>query len=345
MTVVPQLGVIGSAVSTASLGIQVQKGTPRTVVTMDLNGAEQIYWQRPGGKENYTGSFDMSFVHRLTPRATLSVDVNAVYQQTPNFALINAPTNNGNNGGGSYLNGNAIVNLTYQWGSRISSVTTYNMAMNLLESNSSGNLYSNTFGQQFRYTVSARNTATVEVRESTTQYPSEPSANSSGTFLLLGLDSILSARLTNHLNFGLESDSYTSGNSGQTIPYMESATTLALPRGSALQWTNRYGSENTGSPFITESSYRTTLSYSQPLSTKLLATVSLAYNYLQATDTQTAAGSYKQNQLQTSLNLGYTITPRFSLNLSYTYNDLISTQVNSSYQRDQTFLGGTYLFQ
>jgi len=31
--------------------------------------------------------------------------------------------------------------------------------------------------------------------------------------------------------------------------------------------------------------------------------------------------------------------------LSYTYLDLLSSQINTSYSRDQIFLGGTYTFQ
>ena len=339
-----QLGVIGSAVSTASLAVEAQHGSPRTVVTMDALLSEQIYWQQPGGKEDYSGSFDLSFDHRLTPRASISLSTNLTYQQSPNFALINAPTNNGNNGG-NYLNGDAKIDLSYQWSSRISTVTSYDLGLNLLQTNAGNNLYTSTIGTQFRYTVSARNTITAELRRATTDYPSNTMSNSSGTFYLVGLDSFITSKLRNTISGGLEADTYSSGMAGQTNPYVETATTLGFARGAALEWSNRYGSQTTGNAFDTEKSYRTTLTYSQPLSTKLVASLSIAYNILWVVDTQSSAGSYTQNQLQASLNLGYTITPRFSMNLSYTYNDLLSTEVNSSYQRDQTYLGGSYLFR
>ena len=100
------LGVIGSAESTATLGMQIQKGTPRTVVTMDATVGSQYYWEQPGQKEDYTAGLDMSFVHRLSPRATVSFDMSAVYQKAPNYTLINAPTNNNNNS--NYLNGSGM---------------------------------------------------------------------------------------------------------------------------------------------------------------------------------------------------------------------------------------------
>jgi len=345
---VQQLGIIGSQVSTATLGIQIQKGTPRTILTMDANLAEQIYWQQPGGKEDYNGSFDTSYVHRLTPRATLTLSMSAVYQKQPNFSLINAPTTN-NGSGGDYLNGSAKIDLSYQWTARLSTVSSYSLGANLLATNASSNQFGNTIGTQFRYTVSARNTVTAELRESTTTYPTNAAANSSSTFLLLGLESIISPNISNRISGGLESDVYPSGQGNQTVPYMESATTLMLPRGAALQWTNRLGSESSGSPDSTVFSYRTGLTYSQPLSTKLVASVSLAYNYVEdnavGTSGSNAAASYTQEQLQATLGLNYTVTPRFSLNLSYTYNDLLSTQANSSYDRIQFDVGGTYLFQ
>ena len=338
-----QLGVVGSPVSTLSLGMQVQSGTPRTVLVMDASLGAQDYWNQPGQQVDYTGSLSLSFVHRLTPRATLSISVDAVYQKTPDFALINAPTNNGS--GGDYLNGTAAVNLTYQWTERISTVTTYSLNANLLETDASNNLYENTIGTQFRCTVSARNTVTAELREAAGEYPSDSAANTTSTFYLLGLDTSFSPRLRNTISGGIESQSFSSGGESQTLPYMESATTLDLPRGAALTWTNRYGAEESGSPDQTVSSYRTALSYSQPLSTKLTAFVSLAYNDLQYTDTSNSAGSYTQKQLQASLSLEYAISPRFSLSLSYTYNQLITNEVNASYHRDQIFLGGTYMFR
>jgi hypothetical protein len=322
--------------------MQIQKGTPRTVVTMDATVGSQYYWEQPGQKEDYTAGLDMSFVHRLSPRATVSFDMSAVYQKAPNYTLINAPTNNNNNS--NYLNGSGMLSLNYSWGNRISTVTSYSLGTYLLQSNATNNLYQNTFGNQFRYTVSARNTVTAELRESLGEYPSNASANTAGTFYLLGLDSNISAKLKNTISGGIETYAFTNGGSSQTLPYVESDTTLALPRGAGLTWTNRYGSEQSGAQNLESKSYRTSLSFAQPLSTKLVASVTLAYNYIDTADTLTSAGSYTQNQLQASLSLGYTVTPRFSLSLSYTFNDLLSTQVNSSYVRDQVFLGGTYTF-
>jgi hypothetical protein len=336
------VGVIASPVSSVTLAVQVQKGTPRTVFTMDLSVGAMDYWDEPGSGVNYNGSFDLAMVHRLTPRATLSVEASAVYQNTPDFALVNNPTNN--NSGGDYLNGTLKADLTYAWSNRISTVTSYALNANLLESNASSNVYVTTYGTQFRYTVSARNTITAEVRASDSAYPTNAGANNSSFYYLFGLNTNFSSRFTNSVSGGLQETSYPSGPS-QIQPYMESATTLGLPHQGSLTWTNEYGDQNSGNAGQTTTSYRTGLTMSQPLSTKLVASLSLSYNYVLTKDSTNAAGSSTQNELQGTLSLGYNLSPKLSLSLSYSLTDLLTTQLNSSYDRDQIFLGGTYSFQ
>jgi hypothetical protein len=339
------LGVIGSAVSTATLGAQIQKGSPRTVLTSDFSIGALDYWNRPGGKVDYNGEFDLSMVHRLSPRATLTLAATAVYQKTPDFALINAPTNNGS--GGAYLNGDFKADLSYSWTDRVSTVSSYDVNYNFGNdtSNTSSNVYGITYGTQLRYTASARNTITGEFRISEGVYPDNSSADNSSLYYLVGLDTFFSSKLRNTISFGLEEESFSGGGATQTIPYMESATTLTLPRGGGLSWTNRVGSEEPGGSNLKSESYRTGLTLSQPLSTKLVASVSLAYNYVDTTTTNGATGGYTQNEFQTSLSLGYTISPRFSMNLSYTLTDEQTSQVNSSYTRQNIYLGGTYTFR
>jgi hypothetical protein len=342
-TPAPQLGVIGSPASTITLSAQVQRGSPRTVFTMDLAVGADKYWERPGPTVDYNGNFDLSMVHRLSPRATLSMEASTVYSKTPNFSLINAPTNNGN--GGAYLNGDLKSDLSYSWGPRISTVTSYDINFNLETSNTGQDVYTLTYGTQVRDAISARNTVTAELRVADGIYPNDATADDATVIYLLGLDTIFSARLSNNISGGFEVQTFSSGAPSQVLPYVETSTTLALPRGGGLSWTNRYGSQESGSANQTSKSYRTGLTLSQPLSTKLVASISLAYNNVENTGITTSAGSYAQNELQASLSLGYNFSPRFSMNLSYTLTDLMSTQVNSSYQRQQVYLGGTYTFR
>lgn len=336
------VGVIRSPVSTLTLGAQTQIGTPRTVFTSDLSVGLQDYWNQPGSKTDYNGSFDLAMAHRISPRATLSVEADMVYQNTPNFALINAPTNNNN--GSSYLNGDIKADLTYNWSGRLSTVTSYSISFNILDSVATQNVYGITYGNQFRYTVSARDTLTAEVRGTETVYPSNSSGDNNAFFYLVGLDTFISSKLRNTLDGGLEVESYSGGGS-QEYPYVESATTLAIVRGGSLSWTNRYGSEDTGSSAATAKSYRTGLSITEPLSTKLVASLSTAYVYYLETALSKAATGYTQNQFQMTLSLGYTVSPRLSFSLSYTYIDFLTTQLNSSYKRQQIYLGGTYTFE
>jgi hypothetical protein len=337
------LGIIGSPESTVSLGIQIQKGTPRTVITADASVSGNYYYNRPGPRHDFSGSADLDLVQRLTPRATFDINAQAVYQNTPNFALVNAPTNGGN--GGEYLDGSIKADITYAWSARLSTVTSYGLDFSIIQNSPSQNLYASTYGTQFRYTVSPRTVVTTELRQSIGIYPSTPASDTLNTYYLLGLDEFFSSRLRNTFSFGIETHDFTNAGGGQTLPYFESDTTLALPRGASLAWSNVYGSQESPTPSQTIVGYRTGLTYVQPLSTKLYASLSVAYNIENASDTQVASNRYRQDQFQASANLGYTVSPRLSLNLSYTYLDFITTQLNSSYTRDQVFLGGSYLFR
>jgi hypothetical protein len=337
-------GKIGSAVTTATLAAQMQMGNPRTVFTADASLGTLDYWNRPGGKEDYDGNFDLAMVHRITPRMNLTADANFVYQKTPDIALVNAPTNN-SNGNGGYLNGGLKVDLSYQWSSRVSTVTSYDMALNIQDGNSGDDLLGSTYGNQVRYQVSARNTVTADIRYNETSYFSNSAGDNTSVFYLVGLDSILSSRLRNTFSVGVQQQNYSGGGTSQSSPYLESATTLALPRGAELEWTNRVGDENSGAANEKENSYRTGLTLSQPISAKLVASVSADYNYIHDDDTTNSVGSFTQNQYQGSFSLGYTISARLSLNLSYSITDLESTQLNASYIRQQIFLGGTYSFR
>jgi hypothetical protein len=336
--------VIGSPVTSANVGAQAQVGTPRTVVTADLSVGEQTYWDEPGGGTNYTGSFDLALVHKLTPRATLSMEGFATYQNSPNFALVNAPTNAGSNQ--NYLDGTLKADLSYAWGGRFSTVTSYDFGFNIEKGEPAANLYTNTLGTQFRYTVSPRNTVTAELREAITTYPSNSGASTVGTYYLLGLDTFFSSRFRNSFSVGIQTNTFTTGaGSSAASPYFEGTATLALPRGASLAWTNTYGFQPNSTAGATTTSYRTGLTYQQPLSTKLVATITIAYNNLQGKDPSNPAGAYTQNQLQASAGLNYTISSRLSLSLSYNYLDLLSSQVNGTYQRDQVYLGGSYVFR
>ncbi len=339
----PPPGVIGTGVSSFSVGSQLQMGSPRAEVTADLSVGESDTWNRPGPKSNYTGSSDLQLVCKLTPRATLSISENTTYQNTPNFSLVNAPTNAGQTG--TYLDGGVNINLSYGWTARLSTVTSYSMNFNLLNSIVTQNLLESIYGTQFRYTVSPRTTITAELRGAAGAYPSNPIANDGNTYYLLGMDTNFSSKLRNTFSTGIEVHTLTKNGVSETLPYFESDTTLAMPRFGGLTWTNYYGSQESQIAGQSITSYRTGLSYGQPLSTKLSASLSVAYNVLQNTFTSAAAASSRQKQFQASVSLNYTLSPRLSMSLSYTYLDLLSTVINSSYQDDQVFLSGSYRFR
>ena len=159
---------------------------------------------------------------------------------------------------------------------------------------------------------------------------------------------------------------YTSTQSGntQSSPYLEATLSYIYGNQSTFQWTNRFGldSSNLASQKIT--SFRTGLNFSHVLTAK--TTISLGLNY-NVTSTQTADESIQsivpppampphtavtrqsiptttQDQINSVLGIQFRLTPKFSLNASYTFTDLLSETPSGSYLRNQISLGGTYTF-
>lgn len=335
---IPAQEPVASALTTASLGVQIQRASPRTVFTMNGTLGALDYWRET--KLQYTGGLGINLVHRLTPRATISASVDGVYQNQPDFSRINAPTANVSS---SYVDADIRLNFSYGFTARFSTVLSYELGLATQDAAAGGNLYVSTYGSQFRYTVSPRNTATLELRQSQSSYASANGSDSTDTFLLVGLDSIVTARLRNTVSVGEELGSFNGGGS-TALPYLESATSMQLPRGGVLSWTNRYGLENSNALNQNTSSFRTGLAISEPLGAKLGASLSIAYNYLQIKDRVANTATVNETQIEAGASLQYMLSPRLSLSLSYTFFDFLVSQPDSGYTRNQISLGAVYSF-
>ena len=236
-------------------------------------------------------------VHRLTPRATVSASVDAVYQNQPDFLADQRPhgecdTELFERGRQAKLHLCLDPALFHRHLLRFPGATTQN-------SSSGGNLIVNTYGNQFRYAVSraeygdCRGAAVAKFLRL-----SQANSDSPDTFFLVGLDSILSPRLRTTFSTGEELGSFSSGGS-TALPYLESSTSLALPRGGLLLWTNRYGLEDSNASTRQHHQLPHRPLPREPLGAKLSASLSVAYNYLQIKDRVTNANSSNQTQFQT----------------------------------------------
>src|SRR5581483_11966873 len=169
----------------------------------------------------------------------------------------------------------------------------------------------------------------LDIRGTQTSHPQAVTQDSSDTFLLFGADYMASWRLRATIRMGEQIRAQQQGTgSSLSTPYFETTTAYVFVRGSTLNWTNRFGFEDSGSTTHKTLTYRTDLSLNYVLGAKLTANISIAYN---RNTTSLINGGNSQSdvveqELQGNLGLNYVFSPALSLNANYTLTQLISTQ-------------------
>lgn len=341
---------LGSAVTNLRLGFQAQSISPRTLFTFDATFGALYYFSRPGDSTDLSGSVGLTYVHRLTPRLTVTAQVDAVSQSQPDFSRINGPSRQST--GGNVISASSKLDLAYQVSRRTTAVASYSFNTTIQPGTSTGGsdgsqgtFYQNTISAQFRYMVTPRTTLVVELREGRTTYPEAVGQDSTGSFLLMGADVNLTSRLRATGRVGEELRSYDAGQTASS-PYFESTVALILIHGSTLQWNNRFGFEEGSTIGQRRLSFRTNLSLLQAINAHLTANIGIAYNHINISSLQNNPGTQQivEQQLQANIGLRYVLTRTFSLNLDYSLTDLVSTAPNSGYRRSQVFFGATYTF-
>ena len=334
----------GSAVTNVRATFQSQSLTPRTAYTLDLTAGALYYWSRPGRETDYNGSLGLSYLHKVNARTTVSAQVDAVYQSQPDFSRINGPTTQTAN---NFLSTNAKADLSHQFSPRIASVSSYtfNGTMYPGQQVSSSEIYENGLGEQLRYLLSARTTAAAELRVSESTHPNEPLSDATNTFLLIGADVAVSQRLRGTFRIGEEIRTQAEGEKKSlATPYIETSTSYGFARGSSVQWSNRFGFEESGSFTQKRLTYRTNLGINYVFSPRLVSNIGISYNRTSTSAISGDSMSLIDNQIQGNAGLQYVMTRTLSLNLNYTYTQIISNQKGADYRRNQVFLGGTYSF-
>ncbi len=333
---------VGSSVTNASLVVAVQSASPRTAYTLDAVIGGLFYWDRPGSVMDYNDRLEFVFYHRFNPRLSVSTAASLSLLSQPNFNIITAPTNNT----GNYLVGNAKIDLTYLWTARMSTVASYNFGTTLYENQDQqgSDLFSNTLGFQFRYLLSPRTTAVVEVRGALDTYPNTQSADSTSQFFLLGLDSTFSPRLRGTVRAGMQTRIYeTAGIDSQVSPYFESTLSYIYGHQSNITWSNWFGLQPGNISSQEQTSFRTSIGINHVLTGRITASLSANYNHI--TTAAVGTGSdFVEDDIGFSIGLQYVINRHITLTASYNLYDTSYTYSYSNYYRNQFFLGGTYAF-
>lgn len=365
---------IGSFITRTGLDFDMQFASRRTLFTFDLNGGVGYYWDRPGKKEEFSGSLALIYLRRLTSRAQFTAAASASYRDQPDFSQVNSPTSNSR---GSYLTADAKADVSYRLTPRISSVTSvaYNTVYSVEEDSQSGNYSETTFGTELRYLFSPRLTLLGEVRYSSQIYEEED--NSSQTvFVLAGGELTLSRRFTATLRLGEQWRTFDNANEPSSVPYVEGTIAYRLGRGTTLQMNARYGFEASSDGGNSENKVaRLGMTLSQVFAPRLLGSLSL--NLLRSerssrgevavlrdppstvdptvassdpnaepepVETRTVTNESVQDTVDATLAFQYALNRRWSFNLNYSYTLVLDLTSENDYYRQRVFLGAEYRF-
>jgi len=293
--------------------------------------------------------------HNVADRLKLAASIYAAYQTEPDFSS-NAGLNNRR---GNYLDTVDKFTVTYHWTSRFATVPTFAFQRVQYDNSSvatSLNRSDYTFGDELRFSLSARTVFVPEYRYEIVSYDSFTAEDSTTHFALVGIDEDFSERLKFNFRAGATFRSFSSDGT-RTDPHFEGSLDYALAPGSSLSWQTRYGVEESNASAASRSgpmsrtTFRTGLQLDYALSARISANVSGYYHHDEdqgLPSMGTAQPAFSQDAYDLSFVLRYTIKPRFAFHLGFQHSQVSSTRTSDQlarpYSRNRYFAGLTYTY-
>ncbi len=343
---VPMTPRASSIVTSANVYFNTQFAKPRAALTFDLRLGVEHYWDRKKDPNDYNGSLNLLYLRKLNARTQFTANASISHQTQPDNSLINV--NNTSNGGRAYTNGFLKFDLSYRWGPRFSTDTSFSSQSVFYDKATTGaadnSFYDLTVGNEFRYIQSRKTTYVFELRYGVTRYLETEVLNSASTFVLVGLDQRWSSHLSSTVRIGESLRSFDTGTGGlQSSPYGELSVSYQPSARSQFGFNSRYGFEQTQTAGQTNITFRNSLSYNRVLSPRLTGTFSMNYvNSVVTTDGTNT--STTQNNADASLSFAYRFSRRFSLSSQLSYTMLTTNLGLQDYDRSRIFFTGTYDF-
>ena len=352
---------VGSPVSRASIAIDAQRFSKRSLFTMDLNAQIDEVWNRPApsSKQDYSGSLALNYIYNFTPRLAVTASGNIAYIAQPDVSRINTPDRLG---AGDIVNAQGRLSLAYRLTPRLSTTlsvgqnaifylkkngatqaTTGTTASTLGVNPQNGNNYETTYSAEIRYLWKPRYTLLGEFRHVLISYPDTPTLDSSSNLLLIGADMKLSSRISATIRLGESIRTYDQSGKSNSSPYGEASLDYRLSPTSAVQWNSRYGYEESSSADIQTLSYRTSLSYLKNF-TPRFHVAGTASAYHRTGSASSGGNNMTEDTFDISVSLQYHVTQQFNLSASFSFTTLLSSTREQDYDRSRVFFGGEYTF-
>jgi len=332
---------LGSMYSSVGGSMSHSFSNSRLQIKTLLGGGASIYYSEPGNNMLYTGNFNLDLQYKLAPRLQLTFSNTTQYLPQPSYGLVGGNTQYNS----AYIYENAKIDLAVQISPKFSAITSYDfMEFYYLQqaANSTQGYIQQTLSESIQHLFLPKTTLVLEARLSPTTY------NTSGqysvaSYLLVGVNQTFNPRLKFTMRTGGEyvtNQNPISGASTQILPFWESRLTYNFGPASSLSWDARFGTESAGMANTNMSpTFRTGFSIMHALTARIALNMGLYYinnRYQQ----QAPAANYSKNTGEFTFGAMYKINRYMSLELGYSFSDVISQgQSGLDYNR-QTFYAG-----
>lgn len=333
---------VGSWTTQLSGAADVLFTTGRTYLAAQLSVGGIYYWDKSTDAVSPVGNLNLAFSHNFTPRLHLAARINGGYYNQPDLSLPNAPARPN---AGDYFNLNSLFDLAYQWTPLFATNTTVGVNTQIFKESESqhGNYVEFLAGESFRYKFASRLTGVLDLRFSKIWY-NDGRLDSTTESVLAGLDAQLSPRLNGTLRAGASFRQFEQeGASDATTPYVEAVLGYRYGKGSLLQWSNRYGFEESGTYDTRYKTYRTSLLVNHSITARLNFLFGISYAH-QDVETLSSGVDSEQHLISGNAGLQYVVNRHFAVSLNYNRNEVVSDWKGSSYDRNQYSLSLNYQF-
>lgn len=327
----------------AGIALTYDFGSPRTQLSLGMGAGVTYYFDRPGDDIDENVYLSLSLTHKANPRLTFAVVAYATYQSEPDFSF-----NLGlNRRGGNFFYTQDKFTVIYLWTPRFSTATSYTLGAVRYNDSAIGffeDRIENTVGNEFRFLVWPTTTVVGEYRYQIVTYD-QIARDSMTHFVLVGFDHAFSPRFSASLRGGVEFRDYEESGD-RSSPYFEGTLKYALGKDTSMEWTNRYGIEESD-VLINPSrkTFRTGLRVKHNFTARITGTLGAYYQHdkYDAIETPMVIGAaFDENSIDVAVAIRYALTRYFAVEAGYNHSEVLSDSLFREYSRNR-FFGGLNL--
>ena len=339
----------GSGYTTGSIALDYELGRPRTQLTLEAAVSLTYFWEhiRSVGVEN--NDYDiathlrLALTHHASTRLNLSTQVYLSYQTEPDFTL----TQGLNRRTGNFFVTNDRFAVEYFWTPRFSTQTSYSLSLINYDDEAIGQFddrFNNTFANEFRYLVVPSTTLVADYRFQVISYIHESSRDSTGHYLLAGLDHKFDPRFSGTFRAGVQFRDFDQGD-GRSSPYFEGSLDYVLGKQTAVTWTNRYAIEEPDDAISqSRTTFRTGLIARHDFTPRIRGSVNGYYEHSEYESPGSSIGGFTEDTFDLGLSLRYSITRYLGVEGGYNFTEVSSDGILREYSRNRYWAGVNFTF-